>query len=154
MDEQKDIFDKIMSLPILNKFYKLYTAHKEALLYLFFGGLSFLLTIATFYVFTTVFHIHNLLANIISWIIVVAFCFFTNSKFIFRATDKTKTIKRLLSFYTSRLATLVIEETILFIFIEKLDFNNMIVKTAAQIIVIILNYILSKYLIFKRSHKS
>lgn len=153
MDNEKDIFDKIMALPFLNKFYTIYSMHKEMLLYLFFGGVSYLLTMITFGLFVVVMKIPDLTANVISWIIVVAFCFFTNSKFVFRASDKTSIFKQLILFYASRSTTLVTEEIILFIFIEKYGLNSMIVKALAQIVVIIFNYVFSKLVIFKNSAK-
>ena len=140
-------------LPFLNKFYIIYSRHKEMLLYLFFGGVSYLLTMITFCLFAVVMKIPDLTANVVSWVIVVAFCFFTNSKFVFRASSKTPIFKQLMLFYASRSATLIAEEIILFIFIDECGLNSMIVKALAQIVVIILNYVFSKLVIFKNSAK-
>ena len=41
VEEKKDIFDKLMHLPVLNIFEPFYKKHKEVLMYLFFGGLTF-----------------------------------------------------------------------------------------------------------------
>lgn len=148
-NDKKDIFDKIMSLPILNKFYNIYAAHKEALLYLFFGGLSFLLNTILYYITTDILSIDIIIANIVTWIIVVSFCFFTNRTFVFN--DRSKPIlKQITYFYAARIITLLIENAILFIFIKKLELNNMIVKITAQIIIIIINYIFSKLIIFNK----
>ena len=48
-EEKKDIFDRIMSLPVLNIFEPFYKKYKEALMYLFFGGLTFFLSIFLFW---------------------------------------------------------------------------------------------------------
>ena len=53
------------------------------------------------------------------------------------------------SFFAGRLVTLLIEEVILFIFITWLGLPSMVVKIMAQIIVIVLNYIISKLFVFK-----
>ena len=42
MQEKRDIFDRMMALPILNIFEPFYKKNKEVLLYLFFGGLTLL----------------------------------------------------------------------------------------------------------------
>lgn len=59
-------------------------------------------------------------------------------------------IKEIISFIGGRVATLVIEELILFIFITNLGMNSMAVKVVAQVIVIVLNYVISKLIVFKK----
>lgn len=59
-------------------------------------------------------------------------------------------IKEITSFISGRVATLVIEELILFIFITNLGMNSMLVKIVAQVIVIVLNYVISKLIVFKK----
>jgi len=61
---------------------------------------------------------------------------------------------QLLKFFSSRLATLGVEEIILLLFVTIMHLPNMLVKIAAQIIVIILNYILSKKVIFTSKAKT
>lgn len=55
------------------------------------------------------------------------------------------------SFFAGRLATLGVEEVILLIFITWLSFNSMAVKVVAQIVVILLNYVISKLFVFKKA---
>ena len=59
-------------------------------------------------------------------------------------------IKEALKFYTSRLSTLFIDMLLMFIFVSKLNFNDKIIKIIIQVIVTILNYIISKLLVFKK----
>lgn len=137
---------------MLNIFIKTYNKHKEAILYLFFGGTTFFLNMLLYTTFVYITNINELIANIISWIIVVAFAFVTNKYIVFdnKSSDTKHTTTQLSMFYTSRLTTLIIEEFIIFIFITKLQYNNIIVKLIAQIIVIVINYLLSKLIIFKK----
>lgn len=58
--------------------------------------------------------------------------------------------KKFISFIGGRVATLVVEELILFIFITNLGMNSMAVKVVAQVIVIVLNYVISKLIVFKK----
>ena len=78
-----DIFDKLMSLPVLNIFEPFYKKNKEILLYLFFGGLAFLLNIILFYIFYADLLFNELVANALSWILCVLFQFFTNRIWVF-----------------------------------------------------------------------
>lgn len=59
------VFDKLMELPILRIFNPFYKKYKEMLLYLFFGGLSFIVSIATYACFNVGMGINELIANIL-----------------------------------------------------------------------------------------
>lgn len=148
---KKDIFDKIMGLPVLNIFEPFYKKNKEMLLYLFFGGLSFIVSVATYALFNVPMKMDALIANVLSWIITVMFAFLTNRVWVFASpTDNIKDfMKQMLSFYSGRIITLVIEETILLVFINMLGFGSLLVKIVAQVVVILLNYVISKLFIFK-----
>ena len=52
-------------------------------------------------------------------------------------------------FFTGRLFTLIVEEAILLIFISELHFNSIVVKVVAQVVVVVLNYIISKLIVFR-----
>ena len=139
-----------MELPILRIFNPFYKKYKEMLLYLFFGGLSFIVSIATYACFNVGMGINELIANILSWIITVMFAFLTNRVWVFQAPTHTITefLRQMLSFFGGRVVTLVIEEIILLVFITWLGFNSMVVKVIAQVIVIVLNYVISKFFVF------
>ena len=66
-NEKKDIFDRIMSLPVLNIFEPFYKKHKEGLLYLFFGGLAFFLSIFLFWFMDSVMHLNVVVNNTIEF---------------------------------------------------------------------------------------
>lgn len=152
MESNKNIFDWIIDLPFLRWFKPIYIKYREMLLYLFFGGLSFVVSIATYALFNIELRFNELIANIFSWIITVMFAFLTNRVWVFQTPTKGKTefVKQMLAFYSGRVVTLIIEEVILLIFITLLGFNSMFVKIVAQIVVILLNYIISKLFIFKK----
>ncbi|MDC7292955.1 MULTISPECIES: GtrA family protein [unclassified Butyrivibrio] len=150
--KKKDIFDRIMSLPVLNIFEPFYTKHKEGLMYLFFGGLAFFLSIFLFWFMDSVLHMNAVLNNTIDWIICVAFQFFTNRTWVFDGHVETKGefLKQAGSFTAGRLFTLVVEDIIILVFINMLGFPSMPVKLAATFIVIALNYVISKLIVFKK----
>lgn len=149
---KKDIFDKLMHLPVLNIFEPFYLKYKEALLYLFFGGTAFFLNLGLFFAINKFFHINELVNNIICWTVCVLFQYFTNKIWVFDGHVETVKafIKQLLSFFGGRLFTLLVEELIIAVFITWLGFNTVVVKLVAQIVVIILNYVISKLIVFKK----
>ena len=152
MQETKpDIFDKIMHLPGLRVFEPLYKKYKEVLLYLFFGVLTTVVSIGSYAFFNVAMGINELIANVIS-VLAVLFAFFTNRIWVFAAPTKTveEFMKQLVSFAGGRVLTLVIEEMILLVFITMLHFNSMLIKFIAQVVVIILNYVISKLLVFRK----
>ena len=144
--QEKDIFDRIMELPVLRIVNPFYKKNKEILLYLFFGGLTFLVSISSYAVFNIHIGWNALTANIASWILAVAFAYVTNRTWVFESsTDRgSNLIKEITGFVGGRIATLVIEELILFIFITGLGMSSILVKIVAQVIVIALNYVISK----------
>ena len=150
MDGKKDIFDRLMGLKLLSPLWPFYVKYKEPLLYLFFGGLTTLISIFVFWLFNGPFGLNELVANLISWVLAVLFAFLTNKTWVFKSTGQEKSFLQLmLSFYAGRLLTLGIEELLLFVFITWLGFNSMAVKIVAQVVVIVLNYVISKLLVFR-----
>ena len=137
----------------MNKLVNIYNRYREQILYLVFGGLTTLISIITYAVFTELADINILIANILSWIISVAVAYATNKSVVFRPDKKgvAQVLTEALSFYAGRLLTLLIEEAILFVFIDLAKLPNMPVKIIAQIIIIVLNYIISKVFIFKKT---
>ena len=83
--EKKDVFDKIMALPGLNIFESIYYKYKEVLLYLFFGGLTTVISIGSYSYCDVALHMNPLVANIISWILAVLFAYVTNKIWVFNA---------------------------------------------------------------------
>ena len=151
-EKKEDIFDKIMHLPLLNIFEPFYKKYKEGLMYLFFGGLAFFLNVFLFWAFTDLMKINDLLANAISWVICVLFQYITNRTWVFdgHVEGAGALIKQVSSFFGGRIFTLLVEELIILVFITKLGFNRIAVKLIAQIVVIVLNYVISKLFVFKK----
>lgn len=133
---------------------KMYHKYEEIINYLIIGGLTTLVSLIVYYGLTlTILNPNNGLelqiTNIISWIISVTFAYFTNRKYVFKQKDNVN-MKEASQFYLSRVSTLLIDMLLMYVFVTKLAFNDKIVKIIVQVIVIILNYILSKYIVFKK----
>lgn len=129
----------------------MYKKYKEIINYLIVGVCTVVISIASYALFADVFKIDYIISNIISWIIAVMFAYFTNSKFVFnsKAVKKDKA-SEVVNFFIYRLLSLGIETFLLYILVDLISINDLISKTFVQIIVIILNYIFSKFLVFKK----
>ena len=151
--KEKDIFDKMMSLPGLRRFYGLYEKYKSILLYIFFGGCTTVVSIGSFILLETVLGLNELIANIGSWILAVRFAYVTNRVWVFRSCVRGKAVgKEILSFFSGRLITLGLEEAMLLIFVTWLQFNGTAIKVIAQIAVLIGNYLISKWITFRKAN--
>ena len=126
--------------------------HKEILLYLFFGVVTTAVSIVSF-VFFEYLKIDALVANVLSWILAVFVAFITNSLWVFRSELKTRFLKKALKFYVARLFTLLVEELLLWVFIKLLHFDSLLVKCIAQIVIIVLNYVISRIYVFSTNKK-
>ena len=119
---------------------------KELILYTIFGNMTFIISIGAYAVFNVALGI-----NAFAWVFAVLFSYITNKKWVFRVSTPTKTAAfvQMFAFFSGRFFTLIIEETIIFVFITMLSYPSMWVKLAAQVVVVVLNYIISKLFVFK-----
>ena len=129
--------------------------YKEVLLYLIFGGLTTVVSLVTFWLAGHPLGLNTLIANVVSWICAVTFAYVTNAKWVFEAKPETggERFRQFVSFYAGRLATLGVEELILFVFVTLLHCNDMLIKVIAQVVVVVLNYVISKLLVFRKKRE-
>ncbi len=147
---KEDIFDRLMRLPVLRIFEPFYKKHKEVLLYLLFGGLTTVVSIVSFALLVQV-GLNELVANVISWVLAVLFAYVTNRTWVFasKADTRAGVVREMASFFGGRVATLLVEEGLLAVFITWLGLAAVPVKVVAQVVVIVLNYVISKFFVFK-----
>ena len=124
---------------------------REVLMYLFFGGLTTVVNIVSFYILRKL-SVEVYVSNIIAWLIAVIFAFITNKLFVFESRGKSKkeNARELISFFGFRILSLGFDMGSMFLLIDILHVGEMISKILANILVIILNYIFSKLFIFKK----
>lgn len=135
-----------------NRVVGMYRKYQEGIDYLFWGGVAFVLSMVLFYIFANMMMIEEQIANVITWIICVIFTYFTNRTFVFKSKTKGSkaVLKEFAEFTSARLATLILENVVLFICIDLLTWHNMLAKLIGQFLVIVSNYVLSKLWIFKK----
>lgn len=121
--------------------------NKEIISYIIFGILTTVVNIVCFKIGEPIFN-NLLITNVIAWFISVVFAYITNAKFVF-SDSKDMSFKQFLSFTSSRLATLVIETILLYVLLDLVHIDSLVSKIISNIVVIVLNFILSKLLVFK-----
>ena len=89
------------------------------------------------------------IANVCSWVGAVAFAYFTNRKFVFESQNQNK-VKEASKFVLSRVATLFIDMGGMFFLVTLYRVNDKVAKLMIQVVVIVVNYLLSKLIVFKK----
>lgn len=128
--------------------------YKEIIYYLIFGVLTTVVSLATYYalVYTILDPnkpIELQVANVVSWIFAVTFAYLTNRKFVFDSTNPN-VAKEAIKFYFARITSLLVDMLLMYILVTRLNYNDKIIKIIVQVVIIILNYILSKLIVFKK----
>lgn len=126
--------------------------YKDVIPYLFFGVCTTAVNVASYWICAHPLKWGVLASTIIAWIVAVLFAYVTNRKWVFHseAYGSKEIIKEICSFFGCRLATGVVDWICMVVFVDVLKFNDVVIKFLANVIVIILNYIASKMVIFRR----
>ena len=137
---------------MIEKMKALIAQYWEVLSYLIFGVLT---TVVNYCVYLPVYNLLGLSAsvsNMIAWVVAVAFAYLTNKPFVFRSHDwSAKTvIPELTRFVSCRVASGVAETVILLVTVDILHWNGNLWKLATSVLVVLLNYIGSKLLVFRK----
>jgi len=133
---------------MIKKGLELYKKNKQVINYLIVGGLTTLVSITSFALFELI--IDNYIVNtILSWCVAVLFAYVTNRIFVFESR-KNKILPEFIKFISCRLLTLGSEVLVMYILVDLIGINEMISKILVQFIVVVLNYILSKIIVFKK----
>jgi putative flippase GtrA len=98
--------------------------------------------------FRDIYHIDLYITNTIAWFLSIIFAYITNKLWVFESKSK-KIPREFILFTGGRLFSFTIENLLLFVLVTTLTFNDNYVKIFAQVVVIILNYVLSKGIVFK-----
>ena len=131
---------------------ELFAKYKELISYVFWGAATTAVNYCVYFLCTQLLQIQYLISNVLSWVAAVAFAFVVNKLFVFASKSwKAGTVlPELWKFVSARILSGVMETGILFLFVELLKLPDGPVKIAAGVLVILLNYAVSKWLIFKK----
>lgn len=125
--------------------------YKDIILYGIFGVLTTIVNILSYYITYNLCSIPNIPSTIIAWLLSVFFAFITNKIYVFNSKSWKKNIvlQECWKFFSCRIGTGILELIIMYLFVDILNFNGLLIKILVNILVIILNYVASKLLIFK-----
>lgn len=123
---------------------------REVFLYVVFGVLTTLINIIT-YTFFVKLNMDYKIATTIAFVVSIIFAFFTNRKYVFIRKDEKQSqiFNEFIKFVTGRLLTYFLDLIGLIMLIQFLHFDEIISKCIISIIVIICNYVISKYWAFR-----
>lgn len=137
---------------MIKKIKELYKTYEEIINYIIVGGFTTLVSLGSYYLCVlTVFNPDNPIllqaANIISWVLSVTFAFFANRKYVFKS-DNPKILEEASKFYGARILTLFIDMGMMWLTVSILHLNDKLMKLLSQVVILVLNYIISKFLVF------
>lgn len=121
---------------------------RELILYVVFGAFTFLVNLISYFFFANLLGINYLVSNAIAWFLSVLFAYVTNRIWVFESKSPN-ILKEMSLFFGGRIFSGVVDMLLMYTFIDLLVFDSTISKIVVQIIVIILNYIFSKLIVFK-----
>ena len=127
---------------------------REIIMYGIFGVLTTILNIFSYWALTRFLNLSTVAGTVWAWLIAVFFAYATNRKYVFHSENNSikSILSELISFLACRLATGIMDVVIMYLFVDVFKFNDVIIKTISNILVIIFNYIASKLLIFKKKN--
>ena len=136
----------------MEKLKTLMTRYRDVIVYLVFGVLT---TAVNYIVYLPCYNVLGLsgsASNAIAWVGAVAFAYLTNKPFVFQSHDwSAKTvIPELTKFVGCRIGSGVLETAIIFLTVDWLGWNGNVMKLLTSVLVVVLNYIGSKLLVFKK----
>lgn len=127
-------------------------------MYLIFGVLTTLVNYVVYLSWVYAFpgKTANVAATVTAWIVSVLFAYFTNRKWVFQSgvTGFQAKLRECGAFFGGRAATGLLDLGIMYLAVDILSFDGRIIKLLSNVLVIILNYILSKLVIFKKRDKA
>ena len=126
---------------------------KELMLYGICGALTTILDIGIFYFLNKVIHLHYMVANAIAWILAVTFSFLANKYFVFESKSFAREVweKEAAEFFGARGLSCFVDMSGMFFLVSILGIDKNYSKLIINLVVIFINYILSKFWIFKKS---
>ena len=137
---------------MLQKIRNLIQKYWDILSYLFFGVLTTVVNYLVYLPCYNLLHLSASVSNVIAWVAAVAFAYLTNKPFVFKSYDwSRKTVgPELAKFVGCRVGSGLIETAIIFVTVDLLQFNGNIWKLLTSVLVVIINYVGSKLLVFRK----
>lgn len=141
----------------MKKLYVYFVRYREIILYTVVGFLTTIVNYVTYMACMAMLHnaYENTISVAISWVLSVLFAYFTNRKWVFGSTAQNRqtTLKECAAFFSARAFSGFLDLAIMYMAVDVLGFNAYIIKILSNVFVMILNYLLSKFIVFKKNKK-
>lgn len=130
----------------------LFEKYKDLIPYVIFGVLTTLVNYVSYWLFAHPLGCGTMVSTAVAWVLSVLFAYVTNRRWVFHSEAKgaSAVLREMGAFFAARLGTGLLDLGIMYLCVDCLGWNDMVMKLASNVIVIILNYILSKFLIFRK----
>ena len=130
----------------------MFEKYKELIAYVFWGAMTTAVNYCVYFLLTKLLLVNYLVSNVAAWVVAVVFAFVVNKLFVF--DSKSWALKTVFAegwkFLSARILSGALETGLLFLFVSVLKLPDGPVKIAVSILVVILNYLISKLFIFRR----
>lgn len=138
---------------VISELKTMLNARKQIVLYLFFGVCTTAINTVCYWLLYDVLSLSNITCTVAAWLAAVIFAFITNKLFVFesKCASPQDRMNEVISFFGCRLLTGLLDVIIMAVAVDILRWNGVIWKLVSNIIVTVINYAASKYLIFKDS---
>lgn len=124
--------------------------NKEVILYLLFGVFTTLVNVVVFWLCRRI-NLNIYLSNGFAWIFAVFFAYVTNKLWVFETGNESQSIfKEIILFFGARVFSLFVDMGTIGLLIDILHVNDMVSKIISNILVVIINYFFSKFIIFRK----
>ncbi|MDD5955060.1 MAG: GtrA family protein [Firmicutes bacterium] len=136
----------------MEKIRMLIRKHYDILAYLFFGVLTTAVNYIVYLPCYNLMHFSAAVSNVIAWVVAVAFAYLTNKPFVFKSHDWSPgtVVPELTKFVTCRIGSGAMETAIIFLTVDLLHWNGNVMKLITSVLVVILNYVASKLVVFRK----
>ena len=134
---------------------QLFKKYQQPILYLFFGVCTTAVNIITYYLCAHPLHLSVVASTCIAWVISVLFAYTTNKWWVFEShtLNPAKVWTEFVSFVLCRVATFLFNLAALYVMVDLMKMEFFVCKLVISIVVVVLNYVFSKILIFTGDRK-
>lgn len=126
---------------------KIMRFEKEFTLYVVFGVLTTIVNILVYLFFTKLCGVNYIISNVIAWVLSVLFAYITNRIWVFERKN-TNIIKEVLTFFAGRMFSGALDTGLMYLFVDVLMTGDVFAKLVVQVVVVIVNYLFSKLIVF------
>lgn len=131
----------------------LFQKYRDFIAYAFFGICTTLVNVAAYYFCVHIIRLPTVPGTVIAWFLAVLFAYMTNRKWVFKSTavGPRQIIRECLAFLICRMITGIFDITVMYVTVDLLLLNDLLMKAISNVVVILINYVASKWIIFEKT---